>query len=58
MDDLTVVHVKKRMTTRHELTLQEQVELELRLTDLYINSKQKDKQQARIFVKKELNFVF
>jgi hypothetical protein len=43
MDDLTVVHVKKRMTTRHELTLQEQVELELRLTDLYI---------------KQLNFVF
>jgi hypothetical protein len=45
MDDLTTLHVKKRMTSRHEITLQEKNELsnelEFRLTDIYINSKAK-----------------
>jgi hypothetical protein len=39
MDDLTAVHVKKRMRPRHERTMQEEIESEFRLTDFYINSK-------------------
>jgi hypothetical protein len=46
MDDLTALHVKKRMISRHELTLQEKIELvnelEFRSTDIYINSKHLD----------------
>jgi hypothetical protein len=42
MDDSTTVHVKKGMTSCHKLILEEKIELEFRLTNLYINSNHSD----------------
>jgi hypothetical protein len=54
MNDLTAVHVKKSMTPRHELILEEKIELEYRLTGLYIISKAKGHNNRRFFFKKKI----